>query len=275
MEPRSTSTAAGHQSNVMVVILTLNEAKRLPGCLAAIPPGYPVTVVDSGSSDGTADIAWNAGARVLINPWPGYVEQRNFSLDACRGLADWVLFIDTDEIFPPAFFEWLEAAVSQTSCDFDVVLVPSVLIWNGQPLRHAPGYPILHHRLLRVETVRFVHKGTGHGETVAETWRQVTCPIPYDHFFYDGDLASWMRKHVNYARYDVFAQAAEETAYITDRARLNRLGGRGIWRIPARFFYHYVWLGGFRDGHAGLAYALMYAWYEATKWTLRRAGRRP
>jgi len=262
------------QATVAVAILTLNEAERLPACLAAIPPGYPVVVMDSGSTDATVDIARTAGARVLTNPWPGYATQRNLCLDSCRGLARWVLFIDADEIFPPAFFQWLQAAVATEPPGFDVAQIPSVLIWNGQPLRHAPGYPIYHPRLARVETVRFVPNGTGHGETVAEPCRQIQCPVPYDHFFYNGDLAGWMRKHVGLAQQEV-AAAVEATAHVTARASLNRLAGRGAWRIPARFLYHYVWLGGFRDGRAGLAYALMYAWYEATKWMLRRAGRRP
>lgn len=277
-DPRNQRARMGQMdtgARVIVAILTLNEAGRLPACLAAVPPGYPVLVVDSGSTDATVDIARNAGAMVLVNPWPGYAAQRNFCLDACRGLADWVLFIDADEIFPPAFFDWLDRNVSAGAPGFDVVQIPSVLIWDGQPLRHAPGYPIHHPRLTRVETVRFVPNGTGHGETVAEPCRQIRCPIPYDHFFYDGDLAGWMRKHIGLARQEVLAEAAGRTAHVTFRALLNRIAGRGAWRIPARFLYHYVCLGGFRDGRAGLAYTLMYTWYEATKWTLRRAGRRP
>lgn len=259
------------KARVMAAILTLNEASRLPACLAALPPTLPVLVMDSGSTDATVDIAHRAGARVLVNPWPGFAAQRNLCLEACHGKADWVLFIDVDEIFPPAFFEWLAQTLAGPA-DFDVVQIPCTLFWQGRPLRHAPGYPIYHPRLVRVEGGLFVSNGTGHGETVAETCRQAVCPIPYDHYFYDGDLAAWMRKHVGLAQQEVSAQAIARTGHVSTRAWLNRWAGRGVWRVMARFLYHYIWCGGFRDGRDGFAYALIYAWYEATKWTLRRAG---
>ena len=259
---------------VVAAILTLNEAERLPVCLAALPPDLPVLVMDSGSTDATIDIARQAGARVMVNPWPGFAAQRNHCLDACRDTADWVLFIDADEVFPPAFFDWLSEILAGPA-EFDVAQVPCVLFWQGRPLRNAPGYPIHHPRLARVQTVRFVPNGTGHGETVAEPCRQVRCPVPYDHYFYDGDLVGWMRKHVRLAEQEVWAEkSANPAAHVSGRAWLNRHAGQGAWRIGARFLYHYLWCGGLRDGRNGFAYALIYAWYEATKWTLRRAGRR-
>lgn len=266
------SERIGHEpvgaARVAVVILTLNEATRLPGCLAAIPAAHPVMVVDSGSTDDTVGIARRAGARVLLNPWPGFAAQRNFCLDACGDAADWALFIDADEIFPPAFFEWLEATLAAGDPGFDVAQIPSHLVFCGRTLRYAPGYPVHHPRLVRTCGVRFVPNDSGHGETVAEPFREGFCPVPYLHFFYDGDLTRWMRKHVGLAAQEA---AANESAQgrLTSRARLNRLFGRGPLRIPLRFFYHYVWRGGWRDGRAGLLYALMYTWFEATKWLLR------
>lgn len=265
-------------ARVVVAILTLNEAARLPACLAAVPPGYPVVVTDSGSRDGTVDVARRFGARVLINPWPGFAAQRNFCLDACRDVADWVLFIDADEVFPPEFFAWLEAVLAQGDPDFDVAQIPSHLAFCGRTLRYAPGYPVRHPRLVRTRGVRFVPNGSGHGETVAEPFREGFCPTPYLHSFFDGDLAGWMSKHVGLAMQEAAAPDAVG-GRLTPRARLSRLFGRGPLRIPLRFFYHYVWRGGWRDGRAGLLYALMYAWFEATKWLLRffaatHAGRR-
>ncbi|RDI49331.1 glycosyl transferase family 2 [Nocardia mexicana] len=49
-----------------------NEAGALPGVLAAVPSGYRVIVVDNGSTDGTAAVAHEAGARVVSEPNPGY-----------------------------------------------------------------------------------------------------------------------------------------------------------------------------------------------------------
>lgn len=272
MSEQAGSEQAG-AARLAVAILTLNEAARLPGCLAAIPKAYPVVVVDSGSVDDTAALARRAGARVLVNPWPGFAAQRNFCLEACRDAAEWVLFIDADEVFPPALFDWLNAALAAGAPDFDAAQIPSHLVFCGRTLRHAPGYPIYHPRLARTTGVRFVPNRSGHGETLAEPCREIFCPVPYLHYFYDGDAAGWMRKHLGLAAQEAAADEAADGGpggRLTARARLNRVAGRGWRRVPLRFFYHYVWRGGFRDGRAGLLYALMYAWYEATKQLLRR-----
>jgi glycosyltransferase involved in cell wall biosynthesis len=57
---------------VTVVIPCRNEAGSLPGVLAAMPAGYEVLVVDNGSDDGTTSVANALGARVVMEPVPGY-----------------------------------------------------------------------------------------------------------------------------------------------------------------------------------------------------------
>ena len=55
----------------LVLIPAFNEAESLPGLLAEVRtelPGAAVTVVDDGSSDGTAAVAQACGARVLRLP---------------------------------------------------------------------------------------------------------------------------------------------------------------------------------------------------------------
>ncbi len=57
---------------VTVVIPCRNEAGSLPGVLAAMPAGYVPIVVDNGSDDDTASVASGHGARVVVEPNPGY-----------------------------------------------------------------------------------------------------------------------------------------------------------------------------------------------------------
>lgn len=57
-------------------------------------------VVDTGSTDGTPDIAARLGARVLSFPWNGsFADARNFALDQARG--EWALIMDADEVLHP------------------------------------------------------------------------------------------------------------------------------------------------------------------------------
>lgn len=261
-------------ASLTAVVVTLNEAARLEACLAAIPERYPVLVLDSGSTDGTVALAERAGCAVAHNPWPGFAGQRNMALTRCGIASPWVLFVDADEFHQPAFFDWFETE-GRARDDFDVAMVSSRLVFRGVTLRHAPGYPVYHPRLVRRGAARFVPNHAGHGEAVAAGARTVRLDIPYRHHFYDGDLRAWMSKHLGHAAVEAFAEPAPEGT-LTGRGRLHRVARRLPLRAPLRFLYHYVLRGGFRDGRPGLEYALMYAWYEATMSLFRlAAGGRP
>jgi len=251
-----------------VVILTLNEARNLPGCLAAVPDIYPVLVVDCGSTDGTAAIAAEAGCPVVTHPWEGFAAQRNYALEQCGLTTPWVLFIDADEVFTGAFYDWFEK--EGRSGDFDVGQVTQTLIFKGKALRHAPGYPLYHPRLVRRDRVRFVLNHTGHGEAPEAGARERIINIPYLHDWYQGDLAAWLTKHIRLAAQEADLRRAGDGVH-TARARLSLLVRSAVIRVPARFLYHYVWRGGFRDGRYGLEYAMMYTWFEVTKGLFRLA----
>lgn len=245
-----------------IVILTKNEEDNLPRCLDGIPNRYPIVIVDSGSTDRTISIAKERGCTVYENPWPGFAEQRNFALQRCNIKSRWILFVDADEIYPARFYNWFESQIA-ASDSIDVVMVPSILYLRGKRLDYAPGYPIYHPRLVRRDTAKFVTNHTGHGEAVLDTCRISYSPIPYDHYFYHGEIIEWMHKHVGKAAQEVRLHPTAG-AVMTARGRLSVWLGRSVFRIFARFLYHFVLRRGFLDGAAGLEFALMFTWYEAT-----------
>lgn len=54
-------------------IIAKNESDRIVRSIAAVRDFVDeVVVVDSGSSDRTQELARDAGARVVFNPWPGF-----------------------------------------------------------------------------------------------------------------------------------------------------------------------------------------------------------
>lgn len=256
---------------VTVVILTKNEELTLARCLEALPPGHDVIVLDSGSTDKTLEIARNYGCLIRQHAWEGYAQQRNYALTECGIISPWVLFIDADEVFQTEFFGWIKASLEDGLTQADAVMVPSYFFLRGKRLRHAPGYPIYHARLLRRDKVRFLsHHEGGFGENIEEGSRIIYGKIPYNHYFYDGELLEWLHKHIDHANREV--RINKSGIMLNRRKRLSLLLGNSALRAPARFIYHYVICGGFLDGREGLEFSLMFSWYEATKYLLARYG---
>ncbi|MER5393376.1 glycosyltransferase family 2 protein [Saccharopolyspora sp. NPDC002686] len=81
-------------NDVDVVLPCLDEARALPGVLAAIPAGFRPIVVDNGSSDGSAEVAEEHGAVVVREPRRGYGAAVHAGLTAAT--AEFVCFLDCD-----------------------------------------------------------------------------------------------------------------------------------------------------------------------------------
>lgn len=93
-----------------IVILTLNEAHRIKRCIEASRFADQLLVIDSGSTDGTQDLAMQLGVEVHDYPeWQGFAEQRNRGLQHVT--SDYVLFVDADEVITPALQAEIQAAV--------------------------------------------------------------------------------------------------------------------------------------------------------------------
>ena len=85
---------------VSATIITLNEAEHIAAAIDSVAFADEIIVVDSGSGDGTAEIARRKGVRVETREWPGYVEQKNHAAGLARN--DWIFSLDADERVTPA-----------------------------------------------------------------------------------------------------------------------------------------------------------------------------
>ncbi|MBX3610051.1 MAG: glycosyltransferase family 2 protein [Hydrogenophaga sp.] len=93
-----------------VGILAVNESRRIAACIASARFADQIIVFDSGSTDGTREVAAEAGAEVHLNAdWQGFAVQRNRLLEHVR--CDYVFFLDADEIVPPELADEISRAV--------------------------------------------------------------------------------------------------------------------------------------------------------------------
>jgi glycosyltransferase involved in cell wall biosynthesis len=104
---------------ITVLLAVKNEAVNLPKCLSSLAPASKVFVLDSGSSDSTAQIATDWGASVYQFTYSGgYPKKRQWALDNLDIQTPWVLFLDGDEVVPDRLWQEIAAVVnSPSACD--------------------------------------------------------------------------------------------------------------------------------------------------------------
>ncbi len=80
-----------------VCVITHNEADRLGRCLeSVIDLADEIVIVDSGSTDGTREVAERFGVRWFERaPFPGWEAQKQWAIEQAGG--DWILSLDADE----------------------------------------------------------------------------------------------------------------------------------------------------------------------------------
>src|SRR6185369_1073425 len=80
---------------ISATIITLNEESNIKDACESVAWADEIVVVDSESTDATREIAAACGARVIVNPWPGFGAQKQFAVN--RASHDWIFRLDADE----------------------------------------------------------------------------------------------------------------------------------------------------------------------------------
>lgn len=101
---------------VTVAIPVRNEERNLPSCLERLSRFERVVVIDSGSTDRTAEIARAHGADVVTFAWDGrFPKKRNWFLRHHAPTTPWVFFLDADEFVDDAFCNELASVLPSTT----------------------------------------------------------------------------------------------------------------------------------------------------------------
>ncbi len=110
----SASPDLPHGHSIAGVILTLNEVQHIAACIRSLQPFLDhIVVLDSGSSDGTRELARQCGASVLLHPFRDYAHQRQMALDLIQ--CEWILFVDADERIPCALGQEIREVCTDTT----------------------------------------------------------------------------------------------------------------------------------------------------------------
>lgn len=241
------------ESPISAIVLTLNEAAHIANCLRTLQWAGEMLVVDSGSADGTIDLARRAGARVLSHTWHGWAAQRNFALAQAK--RPWVLFVDADERVPLELAEEIQERVAATGRAGAAGEEAPVGFWiprqnliMGRWMRHAGWSPDAQLRLFRRDRGAYDPDRPVHELVVL-----------------DGPAATLRHRlvHHNYVSWGQFWRkqrhyAAVEAAAL--HARAVRPKPQNFVLQPLREFWRRYWtLRGYRAGWLGLQLSLALA----------------
>jgi glycosyltransferase involved in cell wall biosynthesis len=118
-----------------VVLPCLDEAAALPWVLARMPDGFRPVVADNGSTDGSADIARQYGARVVTVPQRGFGAACAAGVLACDPVDGVVCVLDADASLDPC--ELVRVAAPVLDGTADLVLGARVPTGRGSWPVHA------------------------------------------------------------------------------------------------------------------------------------------
>jgi glycosyltransferase involved in cell wall biosynthesis len=226
---------------ISAYILTFNEAEKIKAAVEGVLWADEVVVVDSASSDGTAEIAATLGARVVQVPFKGYGDLRNRAVAACR--YEWIFSLDADERCTAAVRDEILGLLAGPS-PFDVYRVPRRNYMMGRWIRGSGWYPNFRQpQLFRKGSMRYtlepVHEGYEVlGGKPVGTLRNAIWQFPFR------NLEEVIRK-VN--RYSTLG--APKLGH--KRVSMASALWHGIWS----FLKHYIFKLGFIDGWAGFVIA--------------------
>ena len=214
-----------------------NEEANIRRCLESVKWCDEIVVVDSYSTDRTAEISQEYTDRVYQHEWLGYVGQKNF----IRGLArnPWILFIDADEEISEELRDEILREFERGPGRYVGYRFPRRVFYLGRWIYHGEWYPDYKLRLFLKE------KGESRGQE------------PHDHVVVDGPVKT-LKGHLNHYTYRDLAdhlRTMNRFSSISAREKYQRgakfrwidLLGRPLWR----FVKGYIIRRGFMDGFHG------------------------
>jgi len=230
---------------ISATIITFNEAANIDEACESVAWADEIVVVDSNSTDATRDIATDCGARVIVNPWPGFGAQKQFAVDQAQN--DWIFSLDADERVSDELRNSIQACKQKRETDLAAgYLVSRRTFYQDRWIRGGGWYPD--------KQLRLFNRTRGHWKQ-----RQIHESVEMDPGTRVGELAGDLLHYTspNAAHHhrmigERYAPLAAQQMFEEGR-RASVLGV--VSAGPAAFIRSFILKGGFRDGFAGFTIA--------------------
>jgi len=256
---------------VSVIVPARNEAGNLPRCLESLRGVGEVYVIDSQSSDDTAEIARSFGAHVVQFHYAGgWPKKRQWAMDTLPLANDWVILIDADEALTPELAEEIGHAIQDPR--FDGYYIALQMFFLGRVLRHG-GAGFYKLALFRRGKGRFECRLKDQDASMADMevhehvivqGKSARLKNPLLHHNVES-ISRYIQKHDEYANWDarVWLEGERNSTELPpslfgSQAQRRRWLRKRFFGLPGSslllFIYRYFFRLGFMDGVPGLIY---------------------
>jgi glycosyltransferase involved in cell wall biosynthesis len=256
---------------VTAIVAVRNEARNLPCCLESLREVGEIYVVDSQSTDATAQIAESYGAHVVqFHYQGGWPKKRQWAMESLPLAYDWVFLVDADEALTSELTQEILAATQNPN--YDGYHIALRMFFLGRELRHSGA---------SFEKLSLFRRGRGRYECrLRDQDTSMADMEVHEHVVVDGktarlqhpllhrnveSLSHYIRKHDEYSNWDARVWLEGEAGSLELRpslfglqAQRRRWLRKKVFAIPGSpflfFFYKYILCLGFLDGIPGLIY---------------------
>ncbi len=230
---------------ISATIITFNEEANIKAACESVAWADEILVVDSNSTDATREIAAACGARVIVNPWPGFGAQKQFAVEQAQ--YDWVLSLDADERVSQPLRHNIELLKTHAHAeDADGYLIARRTFYQQRWIRGGGWYPD--------KQLRLFNRTKGH-------WKQrhIHESVTMDAGARVGELAGDLLHYTSTNSAHHHRIIGERYAPLAAQQMFEEGRRTSIFGVasagPAAFIRSYILKGGFRDGFAGFTIA--------------------
>ncbi len=235
-----------------VYIITKNEIRRIREALTSVAGWVDeIVVVDSGSTDGTLEVAKEFTDRVYHRDFTGYGEQYSYAHSLTKN--EWLMYIDGDEEVSPGLRDEIIGLFENGRPRADGYLAPRETFYLGRWIRHGGWYP---DNILRIYRKKQGAWGKGLHPKLHIAGKIGSLRNPFLHY--------------NYLNISHQIQTVDQYSKFASRERVGQGKGFMMFKLlvnpPFRFVRDYIFRRGFLDGMPGFIIALTTAYYVFIKY---------
>jgi len=256
---------------VTAIVAARNEARHLPRCLESLRDVGEVYVIDSQSTDATAQIAESYGAHVVQFLYRGgWPKKRQWAIESLPLAHDWIFLVDADEALTPELAQEILEATRNPDCDGYYIALR--MFFLGRELRHS-GASFKKLSLFRRGKGRYECRLRDQDASMADmevhehvvvNGKTAKLQHPLLHHNVES-LSRYIRKHDEYSNWDARVWLEGEASsrelppsVFGSQPQRRRWLRKKFFAIPGSpllfVFYKYIFHLGFLDGIPGLIY---------------------